>query len=52
MTDEELRSMTREELEDLLAQLMFRLRQCDSQDLKNEIQTRSQRLGLGFAPTN
>jgi hypothetical protein len=52
MSDEELRKMSRLELDQLLSQVMYRLRQIDSQDLKREILTRSQKLSLGLATAN
>jgi hypothetical protein len=52
MNDQELRRMTREQLDDLLAQVMFRLRQFDAQDLQQEMQTKSQKLSMGLAKRN
>ena len=41
-----LNGMKREELNDLLEEVMIRLRQLDSNDLQREIITKSQRLYL------
>jgi hypothetical protein len=49
MNEVDLRRMSREELEDLMEKVMFRLRQFDAQDLHRDIVTKSQMLRLGSA---
>jgi hypothetical protein len=46
MTEIDLRSMTREALEDLMEKIMFRLHQLDAQDLQREIIRESQKLPI------
>jgi ribosomal protein L29 len=50
--DSELRRMTREELNQLLDDVLFRLRQMDSEDIQNNLITKSQTVRLKLAKEN